>query len=58
MHEIAIRGGMLIDGTGAPGRRQDVGIANGRIAEMAPTDGLLRKLMVENPHRLYEMRAA
>jgi 2-pyrone-4,6-dicarboxylate lactonase len=28
------------------------------IAEMAPTDELLRKLMVENPHRLYEMRAA
>ncbi len=37
MHEIAIRGGMLIDGTGAPGRRVDVGIAGGRIAELAPT---------------------
>lgn len=36
MHEIAIRGGTLIDGTGAPGRRLDVGIANGRIAELAP----------------------
>ncbi len=37
MHEIAIRGGLLIDGTGAPGRRLDVGIAGGRIAELAPT---------------------
>ena len=37
MHEIAIRGGLLIDGTGAPGRRLDVGIADGRIAELAPT---------------------
>ena len=28
------------------------------IAEMAPTDELTRKLMVDNPRRLYEMRAA
>jgi len=37
MHEIAIRGGTVIDGTGAKGRRLDVGIANGRIAELAPS---------------------
>ncbi len=37
MHEIAIRGGLFVDGTGAPGRRLDVGIANGRISELAPT---------------------
>jgi 2-pyrone-4,6-dicarboxylate lactonase len=28
------------------------------IAEIAPSDQLIRKLMVENPRRLYEMRAA
>jgi N-acyl-D-aspartate/D-glutamate deacylase len=34
--ELAIRGGTLIDGTGAPARRADVGIAGDRIAEIAP----------------------
>ena len=36
MHEIAIRGGTLVDGTGAPSRQTDIGIANGRIVEIAP----------------------
>jgi N-acyl-D-amino-acid deacylase len=34
-HEIAVRGGTLVDGSGAPPRRADVGIAGGRIAEIA-----------------------
>ncbi len=29
--QIAIRGGSVIDGTGAPARRADIGIADGRI---------------------------
>lgn len=29
--ELAIRGGMVVDGTGAPPRRADVGIAGGRV---------------------------
>ena len=33
--ELAIRGGTLIDGTGAPARRADLGIADGRIVEIA-----------------------
>ena len=33
--EIAIRGGTLIDGSGAPGVRAALGIAGGRIVEIA-----------------------
>jgi len=35
-HELALRGGTVVDGTGAPARRADVGIAGGRIAEIGP----------------------
>ncbi len=35
MTEIAIRGGTLVDGTGAPSRRVDLGIAGGRVVEIA-----------------------
>jgi N-acyl-D-amino-acid deacylase len=34
--EIVIRGGTLIDGTGAPGRRADVAVSGGRIAGVGP----------------------
>ncbi len=37
MNEIAIRGGTVVDGTGAPARRADVGIRDGRIAEIGDT---------------------
>jgi N-acyl-D-amino-acid deacylase len=37
MHEIAIRGGTLIDGRGGPAVRADLGIRGGRISEIAPT---------------------
>ena len=35
--DLAIRGGTVIDGTGNPGRRADLGIANGRITEIDQT---------------------
>ena len=31
MHDIAIRGGVVVDGTGAPARRGDIGITGGRV---------------------------
>ncbi len=33
-HALVIRGGLIVDGTGAPGRHGDLGVANGRVAEV------------------------
>jgi len=41
MYDLVIRGGQLVDGTGSPRRRADVGIQDGRVAaigEIAATD--------------------
>jgi N-acyl-D-aspartate/D-glutamate deacylase len=35
MHERAIRGGLVVDGSGRPGVRADIGIDGGRITELA-----------------------
>jgi N-acyl-D-aspartate/D-glutamate deacylase len=36
MRELLVRGGTLVDGTGAPARRADVRVRDGRIAEVGP----------------------
>src|SRR5258708_3505818 len=36
MYDVIIRGGEVVDGTGAPAVRADVAIRNGRIVEVAP----------------------
>ncbi len=33
-HDLVIRGGLIVDGTGAPARHGDLAVANGRIAEV------------------------
>ena len=36
MHDLVIRGGFVVDGSGAPGREADVAVDGDRIAEVAP----------------------
>ena len=38
MVDLMIRGATLVDGTGSPGRRTDVGIHDGRVVTVEPTD--------------------
>ena len=38
-HDLVIRGGFIVDGTGAPGRQGDLAISGGRIAEVGAVSG-------------------
>ena len=39
MHDLIIKGGTLVDGTGAPGRTADVAVDSGRITDVGTVEG-------------------
>ena len=43
--DLLIKGGLLIDGTGAPARQADVAISNGRIAEVGTIVGSAKRVI-------------
>jgi N-acyl-D-aspartate/D-glutamate deacylase len=45
MHDLAIRGGTVVDGTGAPGRTADVAISDGVVTQVGRVGGPARRLI-------------
>ena len=39
MHDLVLRGGTVVDGTGAPARTADVAVTDGRITDVGRVDG-------------------
>ena len=50
--DLLVRGGLLIDGTGAPARPGDLGIRGGRIAAAGTVQGTADRVLVETPRKL------
>lgn len=53
--DLVVRGATLVDGTGAPGRRADVGVAGDRIAaigDLSAVDGASIPTVIEAPGRV------
>src|SRR5690242_7215883 len=45
MHDLVIRGGTVVDGTGAPARTADVAIDDGVVTEVGRVDGAAREVV-------------
>lgn len=48
MHDVLIRGGKIVDGTGKPAFTGDVAIANGRIAAVGKDLGAAKRIVDAN----------
>jgi len=51
MLDVLIRGGRLLDGTGTPSRRDDVGIEDGRVVRIGALDGAEARMVIEAADR-------
>jgi N-acyl-D-amino-acid deacylase len=47
MRELSVRGGTVVDGTGRPAYRADVGIADGRIVDIG--DRIAARVEIDGP---------
>ena len=54
--DLVIRGGTIVDGTGAPRRRGDVGIRGGRITALGEVRGDAQRCSTRRPHRRARLR--
>jgi N-acyl-D-aspartate/D-glutamate deacylase len=45
MHDLVIKGGTVVDGTGTAGRTADVAISDGRVIEVGRVDGEARRMI-------------
>ena len=51
-HDLVIRGGFIVDGTGAPGQSGDLAVSDGRIAEVGTVSGRgAREVDARRPRR-------
>ena len=44
-HDLVIRGGTVVDGTGAPARTADVAVTGGVITDVGRVDGAARRVI-------------
>ena len=51
-YDLIVRGGMVVDGTGLPRRRVDVGVKNGRIARLARLENAAAKEEIDAKGRI------
>src|ERR1019366_4218939 len=51
-YDLIVRGGMLVDGTGLPRRRVDVGVKDGRIARIGRLEGSTAKAEIDAEGRI------